>query len=54
VSYHLDIRPDALADIESAASWYDQQQSGLGSAFAHTVRDAINALPANPLNLPRA
>jgi plasmid stabilization system protein ParE len=49
VSYHLDIRPDALADIESAASWYDEQQAGVGSAFSRAVRDAINALPANPL-----
>ncbi len=49
MSYQLDIRPDALADIESIASWYDEQQPGLGTDFVRTVRSAINTLPANPL-----
>ena len=48
VSYQLDIRPDALADIESTASWYDEQ-TGLGPDFVRSVRGAINTLPANPL-----
>ncbi len=49
VTYQLDIRPDALADIESTASWYDEQQPGLGADFVRTVRGAIHTLPANPL-----
>lgn len=49
MSYRLDIRPDALADIEFAASWYEEQEPGLGADFARTIREAINALPANPL-----
>ncbi len=49
MSYQLDIRPAALADIESIAGWYDEQQPGLGVDFARTVRGAINTLPANPL-----
>jgi len=49
VSYRLDIRPEALADIETAGLWYEQQQLGLGADFARTFRRAINTLPANPL-----
>ena len=45
----LDIREDALADIEAAAIWYEEQQPGLGADFARAVRRAINTLPANPL-----
>jgi plasmid stabilization system protein ParE len=49
VSHQLDIRPDALADIEAAAVWYEERQPGLGADFVRTVRRAINTLPANPL-----
>jgi toxin ParE1/3/4 len=49
VSYRLEIREDALADIEAAAVWYEEQQSGLGADFTRRVRHAIDALAANPL-----
>jgi plasmid stabilization system protein ParE len=49
VNYRLDIREDALADIETAAVWYEEQQPALGADFARAVRRAINTLPANPL-----
>ena len=49
MSYRLDIREDALADIEAAAPWYEAQQPGLGAEFVRSVRRAINTLPANPL-----
>jgi toxin ParE1/3/4 len=49
VSYSLEIRPDALGDIEEAAGWYEKQQPGLGSEFALSVMTAIESLKANPL-----
>ena len=49
MNYLLDVRPDALADIESIAGWYDEQQPGLGADFVRTVLGAINTLPANAL-----
>jgi plasmid stabilization system protein ParE len=49
VSWRLDIRPAALADIEGEAAWYEQRQQGLGRAFAKTIRRAIARLPDNPL-----
>lgn len=47
--YRLVIRPDALADIEQAADWYDQQEQDLGSDFVSTVLATLDSLPANPL-----
>lgn len=49
MSYRLEIRPGALADIEAAGDWYEQQQPGLGADFSRAIRQALNALPANPL-----
>jgi len=49
VSWRLDIRREALADIETAAAWYEEQEPGLGRDFLRTVRQAINSLPTNPL-----
>jgi hypothetical protein len=31
MSYQLDVRPDALADIETTGVWYEEQQPGLGA-----------------------
>jgi len=50
VSYRLVIRLDALADIQEAAEWYDDQEHGLGADFSRTVLEAIDSLPANPLS----
>jgi plasmid stabilization system protein ParE len=49
VSYRLDIREEALADIEAAAVWYEEREPGLGADFVRTVRNAIDMLAANPL-----
>jgi len=49
VNYHLEIRPDALFDIEKAAEWYEAQQAGLGVDFARTVMAAIETLLESPL-----
>jgi hypothetical protein len=52
VSWQLDIRDEALTDIETAADWYEEQQPGLGQDFARTVQQAINSLPGQPINSP--
>jgi plasmid stabilization system protein ParE len=49
VSYRLEIRPDAVTDIEAAVKWYEAQQADLGADFARTVLAAIESLPKNPL-----
>ena len=49
MSYNLEIRPDALADIEEAATWYEEREPGLGREFVRAIREAIVNLKANPL-----
>jgi plasmid stabilization system protein ParE len=49
VSWQLEIREEALGDIEEAAEWYERQQAGLGADFVRTIRQAIRSLPENAL-----
>jgi plasmid stabilization system protein ParE len=49
MSYRLDIRPEALADIAETAAWYEERESGLGERFTREVIATIDALPINPL-----
>jgi toxin ParE1/3/4 len=49
MSYSLEIRPDALADIEEAAEWYEKRRLGLGIDFTRSILAAIKSLQANPL-----
>jgi toxin ParE1/3/4 len=49
MSFRLVIRPAAHADIIEAASWYEEQQSGVGNDFSNTSRTAIRALAEAPL-----
>ena len=49
VNYSLEIRPEALADIEEAAIWYEEHEAGLGTDFVKTVLQSIDSLPVNPL-----
>ena len=48
MNYSLGIRPDALADIEEAATWYEHE-AGLGTDFVKTVLESIDSLLNNPL-----
>ncbi|HEY0725266.1 MAG TPA: type II toxin-antitoxin system RelE/ParE family toxin [Pyrinomonadaceae bacterium] len=48
MNYSLEIRPDALTDIEEAASWYEEHEAGLGTDFVKTVLAAIDSVLANP------
>lgn len=47
--YKLEIRPDALTDIDEAAAWYEEREPGLGAEFARAVRSAITTLQTYPL-----
>ena len=40
--------PPAVADIITAAEWYDDQQPGLGDDFLTEVDAVIRSLPLNP------
>ena len=39
-------------ELASASEWYEQQQSGLGSAFSSAVFRALDAIEASPETWP--
>jgi hypothetical protein len=49
VTYRLEIRPDALTDIEQAARWYEECASGLGTKFERETLETIDSLPSPSL-----
>lgn len=54
MSWELDILPEALADVEAAAAWYEAQPPGLGGEFVRTVRDGIQLPVRRPAGVPAA
>jgi toxin ParE1/3/4 len=42
----VDIRPDAVTDIDSAAEWYEGRAPGLGAEYVRAMRGAIASLAA--------
>lgn len=42
------IHPSAVAELDSAADWYDSEELGLGMTFIDTVGAAINLIVARP------
>lgn len=45
-------RPEAEADIEEAAGWYEKQRKGLGHAFLDEVLSVCEAISENPNRYP--
>jgi plasmid stabilization system protein ParE len=46
------VRPLAQADLDDAATWYESQQSGLGSRFLDAVDHVLNRVRESPLQFP--
>lgn len=46
------VRPLAQADIEAAAAWYEEQQTGLGSRFVDAVDHVLTRIRKTPLQFP--
>jgi plasmid stabilization system protein ParE len=46
------LRPQAEADIDEAAIWYEGQRTGLGQEFLDEVLAIFNALSKNPALYP--
>ena len=46
------VRPLAQADIDEAVTWYEQQQSGLGSRFLDALDHVFNRVCDTPLQFP--
>ena len=46
------VRPLAEADLEEAASWYDEEQAGLGSRFLSDVDQVFGRIRERPQQFP--
>lgn len=49
MKWRIELRPEALADIDDAAAWYEERSEGLGRAFVAQVSAAISTLAVRPL-----
>jgi len=52
MKWRIELRPEAIADLDDAAAWYEEKNSGLGQDFVRQVSAAISRLALAPL-MPR-
>jgi len=45
-------RPEAVADVVEARGWYEEQDPGLGDAFAASVEEIVNRMKSMPRMYP--
>ena len=48
MNWHVDLRPEAISDIESSRDRYEVAQVGLGASFARHVSEAIDRIAMKP------
>ena len=48
MSLPLRLLPEAKAEFDDAADWYEDQQTGLGVDFVARVRDVLRRIAAQP------
>ncbi|MGH2583429.1 MAG: type II toxin-antitoxin system RelE/ParE family toxin [Dehalococcoidia bacterium] len=46
------LQPAALADVDAAAVWYEQEHAGLGGRFLDELSDLLERIAENPLQFP--
>lgn len=46
------LHPEAEAELEQAAVWYDERRPGLGLEFLTAVRDGLDEVALHPLRWP--
>jgi hypothetical protein len=48
MSFPIRLLPEAKAEFDAGADWYQQQRPGLGVDFVARVREVLNRIVANP------
>ena len=48
MTYRLEFRPEASADVAGAFSWYEAQRPGLGAQFEAELDHALEVIMAMP------
>jgi plasmid stabilization system protein ParE len=49
MSWRVELRPEALAELDDAAAWYEEKSTGLGRDFVREISQAISTLGLSPL-----
>jgi plasmid stabilization system protein ParE len=52
VKYSLRLRPEAAADIDEAAAWYEARSPGAAAGFLGAVRQTLKAVEETPNRFP--
>lgn len=52
MSFKVHLRPEAEADVEEAAIWYEKQRQSLGNEFLDEVLKSIKLISRNPKHYP--
>ena len=52
MSLAADFRPEALADVVEARQWYQEQEHGLGNAFADSLEEIVDRIRSMPRMYP--
>jgi toxin ParE1/3/4 len=50
--FQLNVRPEAEAETQEAAQWYEQQSPGLGPAFLEVVEHTLHSVQKHPFRFP--
>lgn len=50
ISYEIEIKNEALDDLNNAVEWYNKQHNGLGVKFSNQIIAQINSLEFSPYN----
>ena len=48
MSLAADFRPEAVADVLEARRWYEEQEPGLGDAFADSLEEIVDRIRSMP------
>jgi plasmid stabilization system protein ParE len=48
MTFTFSVEPEAEAEIDEAASWYDTQSPSLGAEFLRAVQASLGAIQRNP------
>jgi plasmid stabilization system protein ParE len=49
MKWRIELRPEAIADLDAAAAWYEERSSGLGRDLVRQVAAAISTLGLAPM-----
>ncbi|HEY1170083.1 MAG TPA: hypothetical protein VGH19_01830 [Verrucomicrobiae bacterium] len=51
MNWQVAVRPEAVADVEAAAEWYEEHEEGLGKRFKDEIITVFDALAEKSVDL---